>query len=73
MFSPIVGIQIGPCLQETIGDHLIMARFILLRLAEKLALNISFDPAVTMGREVYTSSYPLNFSTSEMSEKGGIK
>jgi hypothetical protein len=52
---------------------LIIARFILLRLAEKLALNISFDPAVTMGGEVYTSSYPLNFSASEMSEKGGIK
>lgn len=50
-----------------------MARFILLRLAEKLALNISFDPVVIIGGEVCTSSCHLNFSTSEMRGKGGIK
>ncbi|CAC5398559.1 glnA [Mytilus coruscus] len=64
--------QIGPCLGETIGDHLNMSRYILQRLAEMFGLRVTFHPVPVNGSPL-TSSGHLNFSISKMRAKGGIK
>ncbi|XP_052104619.1 glutamine synthetase-like [Mytilus californianus] len=64
--------QIGPCSGVSIGDHLNMSRYILHRLAEMFGLRVTLHP-VPVHESPFTSSGHLNFSTSQMRAKGGIK
>ncbi|XP_062579089.1 glutamine synthetase-like [Saccostrea cucullata] len=64
--------QVGPCLGVTVGDHLQMSRYILLRLAEMYGLRVTLKAAPVSG-EAFFSGGHLNFSVRKMREKGGIK
>jgi glutamine synthetase len=56
--------QIGPCLGIEASDHLVLARFLLERIAEQYDIAIFYDPA----HVCYT-----NFSTRTTREPGGIE
>jgi len=64
--------QIGPCEGISIGDHLWMSRYLLMRCAEEANLVISFDPKLF--EDWAGSGCHCNFSTKTMrAGTGGMK
>lgn len=67
--------QIGPCKGIEQGDHLWMARYLLIRIAEKHAMDISFEPKFLPN--LNGSGCHVNYSTNKMrngdSEQTGLE
>ncbi|KAK3097568.1 hypothetical protein FSP39_010962 [Pinctada imbricata] len=62
--------QIGPCKGVEIGDHLLVSRYLLYRVAEMMGVNVTMKPKPIKS---YGSGGHLNFSTNKMREQGGIE
>jgi len=65
--------QVGPCEGISMGDHLWMARFLLVRVAEEWGVKVSFHPKPLQQGDWNGAGCHSNYSTKAMREKGGIK
>ncbi|OCT65244.1 glutamine synthetase isoform X2 [Xenopus laevis] len=64
--------QVGPCKGIDVGDHLVMARFILHRVCEDFGVVATLDPKPVP--EFWADSgCHVNYSTEDMRSEGGLK
>jgi len=64
--------QIGPCTGIQSGDDMWMSRYLMIRVCERLGINVSFDPKPIPG-DWNGAGCHTNYSTKAMRDAGGYK